>query len=79
MAMCNTLTTSANVVSTAVASMCQSSSVMSVNPANVENCVFFGTPCGVSFFAFSRFIGFAFRSFYFYFSFIQSQLRTSRC
>ena len=77
MTMCNALTSNTSVRSTAVASMCQSSSVMSVNTVDVENCVFFGTPCGVSFFAFSRFIGFAFRSFYY--SFIQSQFRTSRC
>ena len=45
---------------TTVAENCQGASVMSVN--NTVNCrfAFEGTPDGVSFFAFTRFIGYAF-------------------
>lgn len=75
MTMCNALTSNTSIISTAVASMCQSSSVMSVNTVDVENCVFFGTPCGVSFFAFSRFFAFIF----YYFGKAVSQFRTSQC
>lgn len=46
-----------------VATVCHSASVMS---SGNNNYVFCGTPFGVPFFAFSRFIGFAFYFFYYY-------------
>lgn len=44
-----------------VAQVCQSGSVM---PISENNSVFFGTPCGVSFFAFIRFFGYFIYYFY---------------
>lgn len=49
-----------------VAADCQGSSVMSENNSASNIYAFNGTPFGVSFFAFTRFIGFAFYGSYYY-------------
>ena len=54
-------------VDCSAANASQNSSVM---PSNCENCTYYGTSFGVPFFAFSRFIGFAF--YYFYYGFIKN-------
>ncbi len=61
-----------NSVCSSAAGLCRNSSAML---SNNEISVFFGTPCGVSFFAYFRFFNFAYYYFYYFAKIHKSQYR----
>lgn len=61
-----------NSVCSSAVELCRNSSAML---SNNEISVFFGTPCGVSFFAYFRFFTFAYYYFYYFAKIFKSQYR----